>query len=67
MFVDKITEEGRVISEITEDDYKKGTELLNNNCQYLGDNLVYIRARNLEDVKFDEWKIVRDSDLKVTV
>ncbi len=67
LFVDKIYENGDVVSEISEDDYKKGMDLLNSNCQYLGDNLVYIRARKLEDVNFDEWKIVRDSRLEVTV
>lgn len=67
LFVDKIYENGVVVSEISENDYKKGMELLNSNCQYLGDNLVYIRARKLEDVRFDNWKTVRDSDLVVTI
>ena len=67
LFVDKIYENGVVVSEITEDYYKKGMELLNSNCQYLGDNLVYIRARTLENVRFDEWKTVRDSDFMVTI
>lgn len=43
-----------MVSEISEDDYKKWMELLNSNCQYMADNLVYIRARKLEEVKFDE-------------
>lgn len=67
LFVDKIYENGDVVSEISEDDYKKGMDLLNSNCQYLGDNIVYIRARKLEDINFDEWKIVRGSGLEVTV
>ena len=60
-------EEGKIVSEITEKDYETGMKLINNNCQYLGDNLVYIRAKTIDEVKFDEWKIVRDSGLKVTI
>lgn len=67
LFVDKIYENGVVVSKISEDDYKKGMELLNSNCQYIADNLVYIRARKLEEVKFDDWKVVRDSDFVVTI
>ncbi len=67
LFVDKIINDDVVISEITEDEYSIGMELLNENCQYLGDNVVYIRAKTLEKVNFDEWKVVRDSGLKVTI
>lgn len=67
LLVDEIYENDKVVSKISENDYKKGMELLNNNCQYLGDNLVYIRARRLEDVNLDEWKVVRDSNLVVTI
>ena len=37
-------------------------ELLNSNCQYLGDNLVYIRARKLEDASKHGTKIIYEKD-----
>ena len=67
LFVDKIFDEEVLISEITEADYKQGMEILNKNCQYMGDNIVYIRAKTLEKVKFDNWKILRDSELRPTI
>ena len=67
LFVDKIFNDDNLISEITETDYVQGMKLLNENCQYLGDNIVYIRAETIENIDFERWNILRDSELRLTI
>lgn len=66
LLIDEIYIDGKLDSGISENDYKKAIRLLDDNCQYLGDNVVYIRKRTIEEIDFNTWQIVRDSELRLT-
>lgn len=66
LLVDEIYVDGVLDSGISESDYEDAVELLNDSCQYLGDNIVYIRKKTIEEVDFKNWEKIRDSGLKLT-
>ena len=68
LFVDKVLDkDGNVESVITDDDYEHAMNMFNNLPQEDLKDVLYIRCETAEIVNLDQWKNVKNSDLKKTI